>query len=140
VRKRTGLQPTISRMRPLLLAAVLTIAHIAIAADYPLKAKVKGVTTESTAGSGRVGDETVRVHSVSRHTAVQIDGRVYTSTEACPLALAGEEYPARIDTKKGNAWAAAAGLPGSHHDRIEIHMRVAGKDCRLVVTGSEEVK
>jgi hypothetical protein len=125
---KTGLAYTF-RMRPFLLVIVLSIPHIAVAKDYPLIAKIKGVTAETTTGRGHVGVQQVRVRSVSRHTAVQIDSRVYTSTDTCNLALAGEEYPARIDTKKGNLWTGPA--------HIEIHMRVAGNDCRLVVTGSE---
>jgi len=42
-------------MRPLALAAVLASALVATAKDYPLTAKVKSVTSETTSGRGRGG-------------------------------------------------------------------------------------
>jgi|SRR5882724_5106115 len=120
-------------MRQLLvLAAVLTIAHIAVAKDYALTAKIKTVSAESSSGRGRVGYEQVRIRSVSRHTAVQIGSRVYTTAQTparSPWQV--RNTPHASTPKRGTSGVAA---------RLEIHMRVAGKDCRLVVTGSEETK
>lgn len=116
-------------MRRIALAALLSIAHIAVAADYPLTAKVKNVTTQSTRGRfTNVDSDTVNLRMVSRVTTVQVGSTLYTSTDACNLAVAGQEYSARLDVKRK--------LLGPRF--YELHMRVAGKDCRLTVTGSEE--
>lgn len=116
-------------MRIFTLAILISIACAAEAKkDYPLTAKVKSVEAESSGGGGTIGFEQVRISGAHYKTVVQIGERIYTSTWACSMALAGESYPARIEVKKklfGPPWR-------------EIHMRVEGRDCYIVVTGSEE--